>query len=73
MEAKEVAKHLINSNIELINYNDIQDWIVAVNYAKASSLLAIDFAKQFITGNLSESFDKTMYLLEIKKEIESFV
>jgi hypothetical protein len=39
-------------------------------FAKNCALVAIDFSRQFITGGLSESFDKTMYLFEIKQEIE---
>lgn len=39
-------------------------------FAKECALVTINFARQFITGDLSESFDKTMYLFEIKQEIE---
>lgn len=38
--------------------------------AKQCALIAIDFAREFITGDLNEAFDKTMYLFEIKQEIE---
>ena len=34
------------------------------------ALIAVEFAREFITGDLSEKFDKTMYLLEVKEEIE---
>jgi len=34
------------------------------------ALIAVEFAREFITGDLSERFDKTMYLLEVKEEIE---
>ena len=40
-------------------------------FAKECALVTINFARQFITGDLSESFDKTMYLLKIKQEIEN--
>jgi hypothetical protein len=33
-------------------------------------LIAVDFAKEFITGDLSEAFDKFLYLQDIKEEIE---
>ena len=39
-------------------------------FAKECALVTINFSRQFITGDLSESFDKTMYLLKIKQEIE---
>lgn len=38
--------------------------------AKECALIAIDFAKEFITGDLNESFDKALYLFEVKEEIE---
>ena len=38
--------------------------------AKECALIAVEFARKFITGDLSERFDKTMYLLEVKEEIE---
>jgi hypothetical protein len=34
------------------------------------ALIAVDFAKEFITGDLSEAFDKFLYLQDIKEEIE---
>ena len=34
------------------------------------ALIAVDFAKEFITGDLNESFDKALYLFEVKQEIE---
>jgi hypothetical protein len=41
-----------------------------VSVAKKCALIAVDFAKEFITGDLNEAFDKTMYLFEVKQEIE---
>ena len=38
---------------------------------KNACLIAVDFAMEFITGNLDESFDKTLYLFEVKEEIEN--
>ena len=38
--------------------------------AKQFALIAVEFAREFITGDLSERFDKTMYLLEVKEELE---
>lgn len=33
------------------------------------ALIAVEFSREFITGDLSERFDKTMYLLEVKEEL----
>jgi|LakMenE01Jun11ns_1017448.scaffolds.fasta_scaffold8641551_2 hypothetical protein len=38
---------------------------------KNACLIAVDFAMEFITGNLDEAFDKTLYLFEVKEEIEN--
>jgi hypothetical protein len=38
--------------------------------AKRCALIAVEFAKEFITGDLSEAFDKFIYLQDIKEEIE---
>jgi uncharacterized protein (DUF2164 family) len=38
--------------------------------AKECALIAVEFSKEFITGDLSESFDKFLYIQEIKEEIE---
>ncbi len=38
--------------------------------AKHCALIAVEFSKEFITGDLSEAFDKFLYIQEIKDEIE---
>lgn len=38
--------------------------------AKKCALIAVDFAKEFITGDVNESFDKALYIFEVKEEIE---
>lgn len=38
--------------------------------AKESALIAVEFAREFITGDLNEKFDKFIYLQDIKEEIE---
>jgi hypothetical protein len=44
--------------------------ILCTSIAKKCALKSIEFAREFITGDLTEAFDKTMYLFEIKTEIE---
>jgi hypothetical protein len=41
-----------------------------VSFAKQCALIAVEFSREFITGDLNESFDKTMYLFEVKQELE---
>jgi hypothetical protein len=38
--------------------------------AKQCALIAVDFALDYVNGDLNEAFDKTLYLLEVKEEIE---
>ena len=67
MKPKEKANELIDK------YIDLQDEYLketSYNFSKQCALIAVEFAREFITGDLSESFDKTMYLFEIKQEIE---
>jgi hypothetical protein len=56
------------NNIEHVISNEYadKDWEIA----KQCALIAVELSHEFITGDLSERFDKTMYLLEIKEEIE---
>jgi hypothetical protein len=66
MTPKEKAK-------ELVEKYAIWSWNESIcNYdvAKQCALISVEFAREFITGDLSESFDKTMYLFEVKQEIE---
>jgi len=68
MTPKEKAIELV----EKMAYGDSYDEYhkISLYTAKQCALIAVDFAREFITGDLSESFDKTMYLFEIKQEIE---
>jgi hypothetical protein len=78
MNPKERAEQLvsnfyaINSKLIIVkNGCDMGDrYNLVMPVAKKCALIAVDFAREFITGDLSESFDKTMYLFEIKQEIE---
>jgi len=65
MEAKEKAKELIN-NYNFLNYKTD----LSIHEKKECALISVEFAREFITGDLSELFDKTMYLFEIKTEIK---
>ena len=70
MTPKEKAKELVSSfmsikNIKLSDYS-----VIYLPAAKQCALISIEFAREFITGDLNEAFDKTMYLFEVKKEIE---
>ena len=64
MNAKDKAEQL---------YNDYYHWCAdssaPENMAKQCALISCDFAKEFITGGLSESFDKFLYLEDVKEEI----
>lgn len=63
MTPEEKAKELMLMYYGLIPMNTI-------SFAKQCALIAIEFSREFITGDLNESFDKTMYLFEVKQELE---
>lgn len=74
MTPKEKAKELVDIYKDITTtwvFKDLKTTNV-INYdlAKQCALIAVEFSREFITGDLSESFDKTMYLFEVKKEIE---
>lgn len=78
MNSKQKAEQLvsnfyaINSKLIIVKngYDMGERYNLVMPIAKKCALISCDFAKEFITGDLSESFDKTMYLFEIKEEIE---
>jgi hypothetical protein len=74
MTPKEKAKELVDNYVlinETFQFNGNETIIVRnFSLAKQCGLIAVEFAREFITGNLNESFDKTMYLFEVKQEIE---
>ena len=61
MTPKEKANELVD---------EMHEWFIDYGQAKGCALIAVDFAKEFITGDLSEAFDKFLYIQEIKEEIE---
>ena len=71
MKATAKAKELFDKYCYAIRQNEDDDgYFTNTIHAKRCVLISLEFAREFITGDLSESFDKTMYLFEIKQEIE---
>ncbi len=66
MDAKDKAMELFNSFEADLMEADVYYLEMA---KKRCALIAVDFAKEFITGDLSESFDKFLYLEDVKTEI----
>ena len=71
MKAESKAKELI-SKFNNFYDEESKSYILYQNVeeSKRCALIAVEFAREFITGDLTESFDKTMYLFDIKQEIE---
>jgi hypothetical protein len=63
MTAKEKAHELIVK--ALVEFEKL-----TISEAKKIALIAVEFSREFITGDLSESFDKFIYIQDIKEEIE---
>jgi hypothetical protein len=75
MTPKEKAKELVCKMYGCEINTDLND-IYILNtdgyfLAKDCALIAVNFAMEFITGDLDEAFDKTLYLFEVKEEIEN--
>jgi|688.fasta_scaffold225224_2 hypothetical protein len=76
---KEKAKELFDkfnvfSKDNTPDFDKYFDQEVAIRISKYSAkqcaLIAVDFALDYVNGDLNEAFDKTLYLLEVKEEIE---
>lgn len=66
MTPKEKAEELVWTFGKCVN-----DLNTTYEQAKQCALIAVDFALEFVDGDsLDEAFDKTLYLIEIKNEIE---
>jgi len=65
MKPKEKAKELVKKYLYLYHWTNLFDY----EGAKQCALIAVDFALEHVTGDLNEAFDKTLYLLEVKEEI----
>jgi predicted patatin/cPLA2 family phospholipase len=61
---KEKAKELV------YKFDDTMEFSNPQRFAKQCALIAVDFALDYVNGDLNEAFDKTLYLLEVKEEIE---
>lgn len=68
MTAQEKAIDLYRMYYESLWYQDEQSRMLN---AKESALIAVEFAREFITGDLNEKFDKFIYLQDIKEQIEN--
>ena len=64
MTPKEKAKDLVEQFASVLIHDEVYEDSIKC------ALIAVDFAKEFITGDLSEAFDKFLYLQDIKEEIE---
>jgi len=54
------------------DYDGTWEWSSSLwrKQAKESALIAIEFAIEFAGGDMNEQFDKILYLVEVKHEIE---
>jgi hypothetical protein len=64
MTPKEKAIELVEQFSSVLMHDEVYEDSIKC------ALIAVDFAKEFITGDLSEAFDKFLYIQEIKEEIE---
>ena len=72
MTPKEKAISLVDSYRNILMNEDTEcgNEILCTVIAKESALIAIEFAIEFAGGDMNEQFDKILYLVEVKQEIE---
>jgi hypothetical protein len=72
MTPKEKAIELVDSYRNILMNEDTEcgNEILCSVIAKESALIAIEFAIEFAGGDMNEQFDKILYLVEVKHEIE---
>lgn len=72
MTAKEKAIELVEQFMEhTVEWDNIKEVAFDSKYhAKQCALIAVEFAKEFVTGDFEEALDKFIYLQDIKEEIE---
>jgi hypothetical protein len=69
MTPKEKAEELVLKYLRLKRHKMFNGWWHKM-ISKQCALIAVEFSKEFITGDLSEAFDKFLYIQDIKQEIE---
>jgi hypothetical protein len=79
MTPKEKAKELVIKYINIdYDYVNVDFYDLDLNYLtdimrydpREFALIAIEFAMEFAGGDMNERFDKILYLVEVKHEIE---
>ena len=70
MTPKEKAQELVESYKWFACWGRFEDEYENLQNSKKCALIAVEFAREFITGDLNEKFDKFIYLQDIKEEIE---
>jgi hypothetical protein len=69
MTPKEKAKELVQKMFNVDLDCDNESMCMLYPHAKLCALIAIEFAMEFAGGDINERFDKILYLVEVKHEI----
>lgn len=78
MTPKEKAIELVNKyknasfncNDCAMLFCDIKCTMLSNEESKQCALISVDLALEFLGGHIVKEFDKVLYLIEVKKEIE---
>ena len=71
MTPQEKAKELVNKMFNCDNSTPEESMAMLYPHAKQCALIAVELALEFCGGNdMNEEFDKIIYLVEVKHEIE---
>jgi hypothetical protein len=70
MTPKEKANDLVQKMFNVDLDCDNESMCMLYPHEKWCALIAIEFAIEFAGGDMNERFDKILYLVEVKQEIE---
>lgn len=70
MTPQEKAKELVNKMYNCDKSTPEESMAMLYPHAKQCALIAVEFAIEFAGGDMNEQFDKIIYLVEVKHEIE---
>ena len=69
MTPKEKAESLVAVMYDVDFWDDEDQPTMQHHHSKKCALIAVEFAIEFAGGDMNEQFDKILYLVEVKEEI----
>ena len=70
MKPVEKAQELVNKMFNCDKSTPNESMAMLYPHAKQCALISVEFAIEFAGGDMNEQFDKILYLVDVKHEIE---